>query len=363
MAQLIGVSLRSAAQQYGSIFRNNIRRASTLSLKDTVREIIPEKRELFKKLRTEHGKTSLGEVTIEASMGGMRGLKAMLWEGSVLDPDEGIRFHGMSIADCQERLPKGKTGIEMLPEAMLWLLLTGKVPTVDQVRALSKDLAERVLNAPTKPDLRGVENVNVHPMVRLSTGLLALSGQSEFQKAYFKGINKVDYWEPSIIPPLLSLIAVYEDAMNLLAWVPTIAAYALVQPSSIDALWQRCDDMTTHDWCKNFAFMLDPQKAAEDEDFVDLIRLYVALHADHEGGNVSAHATHLVGSALSDAFLSYSSGINGLNIYLIAQLILGWLVPCTGLPHKTYYVLSWTCKRRSGWIHRITRSATSCGKH
>jgi len=114
-----------------------------------------------------------------------------------------------------------------------------------------------------------------------------------------------------------SLIEVYEDAMNLLAWIPTVAAYSLVQTPSIDALWQRCGDMTAHDWCKNFAFMLDPEKAAESEDFIDLIRLYVALHSDHEGGNVSAHATHLVGSALSDAYLSYSSGLNG---YISSEL-------------------------------------------
>jgi citrate synthase len=34
--------------------------------------------------------------------------------------------------------------------------------------------------------------------------------------------------------------------------------------------------------------------------------------SDHEGGNVSAHATHLVGSALSDPYLSFSAGMNGL---------------------------------------------------
>jgi citrate synthase len=38
----------------------------------------------------------------------------------------------------------------------------------------------------------------------------------------------------------------------------------------------------------------------------------MVIHADHEGGNVSAHTTHLVGSALSDAYLSYSAGMNGL---------------------------------------------------
>ena len=50
----------------------------------------------------------------------------------------------------------------------------------------------------------------------------------------------------------------------------------------------------------------------EDESFKELMRLYMTIHADHEGGNVSAHTTHLVGSALSDVYLSYAAGMNGL---------------------------------------------------
>ena len=42
------------------------------------------------------------------------------------------------------------------------------------------------------------------------------------------------------------------------------------------------------------------------------MRLYLVLHSDHEGGNVSAHTTHLVGSALSDAYYSLAAGMNGL---------------------------------------------------
>lgn len=34
--------------------------------------------------------------------------------------------------------------------------------------------------------------------------------------------------------------------------------------------------------------------------------------SDHEGGNVSAHTGKLVGSALSDPFLSYAAALNGL---------------------------------------------------
>ena len=35
-------------------------------------------------------------------------------------------------------------------------------------------------------------------------------------------------------------------------------------------------------------------------------------YSDHEGGNVSAHTVHLVASALSDPYLSFSAGLNGL---------------------------------------------------
>ena len=42
------------------------------------------------------------------------------------------------------------------------------------------------------------------------------------------------------------------------------------------------------------------------------MRLYLTIHSDHEGGNVSAHTCHLVGSALSDPYLALSASMNGL---------------------------------------------------
>jgi citrate synthase len=40
--------------------------------------------------------------------------------------------------------------------------------------------------------------------------------------------------------------------------------------------------------------------------------MYFILHADHEGGNVSAHTGHLIASSLSDVYFSISGMINGL---------------------------------------------------
>lgn len=50
----------------------------------------------------------------------------------------------------------------------------------------------------------------------------------------------------------------------------------------------------------------------DSEAFKEVTRLYLMLHADHEGGNVSAHATHLIGSALSDPYYAWAGGLCGL---------------------------------------------------
>ncbi|XP_064614621.1 citrate synthase, mitochondrial-like [Liolophura sinensis] len=68
------------------------------------------------------------------------------------------------------------------------------------------------------------------------------------------------------------------------------------------------------DWSWNFTDML----GYEDPYFKEMMRLYLAIYSccvgynDHEGGNVSAHTCHLFGSALSDPYLSFAAGMNGL---------------------------------------------------
>ena len=225
----------------------------------------------------------------------------MIWEGSVLDANEGIRFHGKTIEECRNVLPKGTSGTEMLPEAMFWLLLTGQVPSTSQIRAFSRELAEKSrLPKFLLPMLRTLPT-SMHPMTRFACMVSALNMDSAFAKAYNKGINKADYWEPT-----------FDDCISLLAKLPTIAAWIYRHsfhgrlpgplPAEVDP---------EQDWSYNFAAMLG-KGGKENENFQDLLRLYLALHGDHEGGNVSAHATHLVGSALSDPFLSYSAGLQGL---------------------------------------------------
>lgn len=289
--------------------------SSEPTLKETFEKVLPAKRELLKKVKAQADK-KLGEVKVENALGGMRyarsrshsqhqltqnhrGLKAMVWEGSVLDANEGIRFHGKTIKDCQKEFPKGTSGTEMLPEAMFWLLLTGEVPSVSQTRALSRELAEKAQIPAFVSKMLDDFPKDLHPMTQFACAVSALNYESKFAKAYEKGINKADYWEPT-----------FDDAISLLAKLPTIAAKIYQNayrgggalPNEVDL---------EQDWSYNFAAMLG-KPGKENEGFQDLLRLYLALHGDHEGGNVSAHTTHLVGSALSDPFLSYSAGLQGL---------------------------------------------------
>eukprot|EP00493_Phyllostaurus_siculus_P017178 UN17441 len=126
----------------------------------------------------------------------MRGVKCMVTETSLLDENEGIRFRGYSIEECQKLLPKAPGGTQPVPEGMLWLLLTGEVPTAAEVQGLTADLHERSKNIPDHVN-KLIDDFpdNLHPMSQFSSAVLALQTESKFYKAYHEGVHKSQYWE------------------------------------------------------------------------------------------------------------------------------------------------------------------------
>ncbi|PRD25833.1 UNVERIFIED_CONTAM: cs [Trichonephila clavipes] len=227
--------------------------------------------------------------------GGMRGMKSLVTETSHLDPEEGIRFRDLTIPECREQLPKVPGGEEPLPEGLFWLLMTGDVPTAEQVKHLSNQWAEMADLPPHVVTMLNNFPSNLHPMSQFSAAITACNTESVFAKAYSEGVSKAKYWELT-----------YDDAMSLIAKLPPIAATIYKNlyrdGSNIGAI------DTNKDWSHNFTSML----GYDDPQFTELMRLYLTIHSDHEGGNVSAHTVHLVGSALSDPYLSFSAGMNGL---------------------------------------------------
>ncbi|PRW60618.1 citrate synthase [Chlorella sorokiniana] len=279
-------------------------------LKAAMAAKIPKEQERLRELRKECGPKALGACTVEQAIGGMRGIPAMLWETSLLDPEEGIRFRGHTIPELEEKLPSAKEGGEPIPEGLLWLLMTGEMPTVDQAKAVTELLRERSKVPDYVFDVLRNLHPNTHPMTQLCQAVLALQVDSKFAADYRAGIHKSKYWEP-----------VFEDSINLIAKLPTIAAAIYRNTYKGGKLIEADPNL---DWAANLSHMM----GYDDEGCLEMMRLYQTIHADHEGGNVSAHATHLVGSALSDPYLSFTAGMTGLAgpLHGLAnQEVLRWL--------------------------------------
>jgi citrate synthase len=248
----------------------------------------------IKELLKEHGNKKIGEVTLSQIYQGMRGITGLVSETSLLDAQEGIRFRGYSIPELQKKLPKANGGTEPLPEGLFHLMLLGELPTDADVQEITANWQRRS-HVPNHV-FAAIEALpkDSHPMTQFVIAIMALQTESKFAKKYAEGLNKKDYWE-----------AIFDDSMDLIARLPRVAAY----------IYRRKYKNEDHihpdgllDWAGNFAHML----GYEDEAFRELMRLYMTIHADHEGGNVSAHTVHLVGSALSDPYLSFAAGMNGL---------------------------------------------------
>lgn len=248
----------------------------------------------IKALLKDHGSQKIGEVTLAQIYQGMRGITGLVTETSLLDAQEGIRFRGYSIPELIEKLPKVPGGSEPLPEGLFYLMLIGEIPTEADVHHVT-DILQRKSHVPTHV-FKTIDAlpITTHPMTMFVTGVMALQTESLFAKRYAEGMNKKDYWEATV-----------DDSLILLARLPRLAAYIYRRK------YHGGNDINPDgmlDWSGNLAHML----GFEDPKFQELMRLYMTIHADHEGGNVSAHTTHLVGSALSDPYLAYAAGMNGL---------------------------------------------------
>jgi citrate synthase len=273
-----------------------------------IKDCLARKTDLLKK----HGDTKIQEVTVEMCINGARSMKTMVTETSDLDANTGIAYRGLSLYECNNQLPKAPGGECGLPEAAFWLLFTGEIPSEADTKAFTEELHRRS----GVPDnvMKTLDSLplDTHPMTQLSIGMLALQKDSVFTKKYDEGMKKGEYWEHAL-----------EDAIDLAAKIPVVAVKIYARTFKGGKMGAYNKNL---DWAANYAQMLG---VSSDEKFNEVTRLYLMLHADHEGGNVSAHTTHLVGSALSDPYYSWAAGLCGLAgpLHGLAnQECLGWLL-------------------------------------
>lgn len=265
-----------------------------MNIEHRIKSKLTEERERMKRLVREHGNFSVAEVTVEQLYGGIRGVPISVTDVSHVNPTEGLRLRGYTVPEVLEGLPKAEGGEFPLAGGLFYLLMTGEMPTkqeADQVEIewkVRSNVPEHVFKS-----LQPMP-AYTHPMTLFSQAILALQSESVFARRFYYGIDKEDYWGYYL-----------EDSFNLIAKLPTIIAniYNLKYRNGIFV-----QPNPKLDWSANFAWMI----GKTDHAYMDLMRLFVVLHSDHEGANVSTHASHLVGSALSDIYLSCAAGMNGL---------------------------------------------------
>ena len=255
-------------------------------LLEKLEQKIPNWREDVRTLISDSGSSVISEVSLKQAYGGMRGVKGLVCDTSSVSEDTGLIIRGMPLLDI----------IEILPEEVLYLLLTGDLPDKDALSELQSNLQEHAV----VPDyiwtiLRNMPN-DSHPMAMFNTAVLAMEKESVFRSYYDKGMNKNDFWKPTL-----------EDGIRLIAKLPALGAGVyrirfekgnLINPDQ------------SLDWGANYAHMLGLDNS--DNNLKKLMRLYLMLHCDHEGGNASAFTSLTIGSTLSDLYYAVSGGLNAL---------------------------------------------------
>lgn len=255
-------------------------------LREKLRTEIPEIRTKIDGIFKKHKDEVVSNVTVKQVYGGMRGVIGMVCNSSYVDPLKGLFIRGIPVSELTDRIP----------EEIFYLLCTGELPDNEALKQLQDELnlraevPEYVWNV-----IRSLPK-DTHPMTMLSIAILAMEGASIFKEKYASGLRKADFWEATL-----------DDSLELLAKLPTIAA-------GVYRIRFAKGDLIPYDksldWGSNYANMLgipDP-----NGEFADLMRLYLVLHCDHEGGNVSAFTSRVVNSSLSNLYYAASAGLNGL---------------------------------------------------
>lgn len=237
-------------------------------------------------LLANHGETSIATVTPSAVLGGMRGIPALVCETSTVSADEGLRIRNIPIVDLTD----------ITPEETFWLLITGQRANAEEVAELQNIFSRYYAIPQYVIDTLKAMPADSHPMAMLSAAILTMERESEFRKAYDEHTGKDDMWKP-----------VVNDAVRLIASMPGIAAAIYrIRFNKGDVIAPLSTDK---DMSNNFAHMLG---VSNDAAWKELIRLYLVLHTDHEGGNVSAYTSYVVSSALSDPYYATSAALCGL---------------------------------------------------
>ena len=252
---------RSAQKCFTTANSRPFSSASTI-LRQRMEQVIADRQKEVIEFRKEHANTVIDNITVAQVLGGMRGIPGMLYETSKLDAMEGISYRGTKLFDIRDQAPTTVPDGQPIPEGVLWLLLTGELPSDSEIAGFKEELFRRgELTADEERMIKSFPR-DMHAMTQFSMGVLACQPRSHFMQAYKSGVHKTKYWESTL-----------EDCLDLCAKVSRIAAIIYANKYGDNSAIPARDGAL--DYGANFANSL----GYTDPQFWELMRLYITIHA------------------------------------------------------------------------------------
>ena len=260
-------------------------------------------RERTRIMKDDAGGKSLGSLTARDIMLGLRGTPTLYWEHSFLGENGLVLRDGRTLADLQGHSV----------ESLILLFLTGQTSrgSHELQQALQKYYREAQDDSAIYMSVIDSLDNNAPAMTQLSSALLALHGSKSRQgRRLHTSLSTKELWKDTL-----------QDALYLLTVLPEIVGYIMVQKygtQSSSSTSQRGigggGGGGEYSFAKEVSHhLISRVTGLSGENVQSFLSLYLILHADHGGGNASAHTSRLVGSTLANPFLSLSSALSSLS--------------------------------------------------
>ena len=216
----------------------------------------------------------LFQITKDQLETGMRGFPVGYCTTSFVDPIKGLFYRGKPIADL----------CSWEAERVIFLLKNGKEGTSQDIARFSEELKKR--ENCSQAVIKYLENLprHGHPMKLFAASLLLLGiveGQNDYK----------------------------EDCINVIAKIPHLVATLINYHSGCDETPVPKEKLG---YIENFVHMLQVPMN-DKQHLVEIFRLFVIMHFDHGGGNLSAFVGKAVASSHADMYSSLSSAISALS--------------------------------------------------
>ena len=281
-------------------------------LREAVEFYVSSLKDEWSALKRERSGDLVGHVHVGDVVKGLRGVPLLLWEHSSLSQDGVVLRDGLT----------GLTDLDWQVEELLWLFLTGRDGSPEEIEALRREMLvasvemERKCLLEARAAIDSLDIRNTPVISALCAALLAIHGPYSTVRNIRNSVDEP--WQRTL-----------EECLSIIVVLPHIAGYILEKKyrlHSLNALETVSRDHHSNnrdraDYSYSFAASVTQQIVCRSQgclledcgDAQEFINLYLVLHSDHGGGNASAHTARLVGSTHADPFLTLSASLLALS--------------------------------------------------